>query len=48
MEGSCLEECYKACAGVARRWIQVLTNKGYGLNDEELIDYIGESRMLSK
>lgn len=43
-----MEECYEACGKVAQRWMDILINRGIGLDDAELIDYIGESRVLSK
>ena len=33
---------------MAQRWLDILLNKGIGLDDAELIEYIGESRVLSK
>jgi len=33
---------------VADRWYDILVSKGDYVNDEELIDYIGESRVISK
>jgi len=48
IEGKSLEECYKACAEVAERWYELLENEGAGMSNEELIEYIGEERRLSK
>lgn len=48
LSGETLEECYTSCGKVAQRWMDILINKGEGLDDEELIDYICESRVLSK
>ena len=39
---------YEECAKTARKWLELLEKRGQGIDDEELIDYIGESRMLSK
>ncbi len=43
-----MEECYNACGKVAERWLNILYNKGEGLDTEELVDYIGENRVMSK
>ncbi|KAL4468704.1 hypothetical protein ABPG74_005207 [Tetrahymena malaccensis] len=48
LAGRDLKECYEACAKVAKKWLNLLKNRGEGLNNEELIDYIGESKVLSK
>jgi DNA polymerase epsilon subunit 1 len=48
LHGNSLNECYSACARVADRWYSILENKGQGITDEELLDYIEESRMLSR
>ena len=48
LHGSSLNECYSACAKVADRWYSILENKGEGITDEELLDYIQESRMMSR
>ena len=46
LEGNTLQECYDACGEVADRWYDILVSKGDYVNDEELIDYIGESRVI--
>ena len=33
---------------MAERWLNILYNKGDGLDTEELLDYIGENRVMSK
>ena len=48
LKGGSIEEMYEECAKTARKWLELLDKKGHGIDDEELIDYIGESRMLSK
>jgi DNA polymerase epsilon subunit 1 len=48
LEGSSLQECYDACGEVADRWFDILDSKGSYVDDIELIDYIGEERVLSK
>ena len=48
LKGNNLRECYLECAEIARRWYSILELNGEGINDEELLDYIEESRMMSK
>lgn len=48
LSGTTLHECYEACGKVAQKWMDILLNQGQGLDDDELIDYICESRVLSK
>ena len=48
LEGTTLNECYKACAEVAERWYDVLESEGTTVTDEELVDYIGEEKFISK
>lgn len=48
LEGSTLQECYDACGEVGERWFDILDSKGEYVDDVELIDYIGEERVLSK
>ena len=48
LKGENLKECYHACGAIADRWYTVLENKGYGVPDEEILDYIQESRVMSK
>lgn len=46
--GTNLKECYQECGKVADKWLNLLHKKGEGLDDKELIYYIGASKMLSK
>ena len=48
LKGNDIKECYAACAEIAERWYSILEAEGRGISDEELIDYIEESRMMSK
>ena len=48
LEGSSLQECYDACGEVADRWYDILETQGDYVNDDELIKYIGEERVISK
>lgn len=33
---------------MAERWLNILYSKGAGIDIDELIDYIGENRVMSK
>ena len=48
LEGESLQECYDACGEVGDRWYDILDSKGEYIDDIELIEYIGESRVLQK
>lgn len=48
LQGKTLEECYAAVAAVANRWLDLIDTRGLDLRDEELIEYISESSMMSK
>ena len=48
LEGSSLQECYDACGEVGERWYDILDSKGEYIDDQELIEYIGEEKVLSK
>ena len=48
LEGTTLQQCYDACGEVGERWYDILDSKGEYVDDIELIDYIGEERVLSK
>ena len=48
LSGSNIQECYDAWGEVAERWYNILESEAAYITDEELIDYIAESRMLSK
>jgi DNA polymerase epsilon subunit 1 len=48
LEGKSLQECYDSCGEVAERWYDILETEGEYVDDSELIEYIGESRVLSK
>ena len=48
LEGKSLQECYDACGEVAEKWYDILETKGEYIDDTELIEYIGESRFLSR
>jgi len=48
LEGSTLQECYTACGEVAEKWFDILETEGEYIDDAELTEYIGETRVLSK
>jgi DNA polymerase epsilon subunit 1 len=48
LEGKSLQECYDACGEVAERWYDILETEGEYVDDTELIEYIGESKFLSR
>lgn len=43
-----MEECYQACGAVADRWLDILYERGEGIDDKELLEYIEESKSLNK
>ena len=47
MEGTSLQHNYDACGEMGERWYDILDSKGEYVDDIELIDYIGEERVLS-
>ncbi|GJJ12948.1 hypothetical protein Clacol_007195 [Clathrus columnatus] len=46
--GTTTEECYKAVAEVADRWLDILFTKGESLTNDELVELIAENRSMSK
>lgn len=48
LDGASLEECYMHCGSIAEKWLDILYKKGEGINDDELLEYIAESKTLSK
>lgn len=46
--GHSLEECYAAVAAVANRWLDMLDTRGVDLTDEEVIDLISQTCVMSK
>ncbi|GFR41060.1 hypothetical protein Agub_g1687, partial [Astrephomene gubernaculifera] len=48
LSGGTLEECYRAVAAVADRWLDLLDTRGVDLEDEELLGYISEATTMSK
>ncbi|CAD8196556.1 unnamed protein product [Paramecium octaurelia] len=48
LKGTNLTECYQACAEVGKKLLRILFTGGEGISQQELLDLIGESRVLSK
>ena len=48
LKGKNLTECYSEWAEIEKWWYSILELDGKGINDEELLDYIEERRMISK
>ena len=48
LAGGTLQECYGAVAAVANRWLDMLDTQGVDLTDEELVEHISESSVMSK
>ncbi|KAI5184513.1 DNA polymerase epsilon subunit 1 [Nematocida homosporus] len=48
LAGTTLEECYNALAQCAKYWIGIIEKKGGPLNQEEIFEYFGETRSMSK
>ena len=46
--GDSLETCYGAVAAIANRWLDMLETRGVDLTDEELLELISESTVMSK
>lgn len=48
LDGKSLQECYDACGEVGKKWYGILESEGAGLDDETLVEYIGEDRVINK
>jgi len=48
LEGQTLEEVYKRVGTIANRLLDMLDTKGREIDDEQLVDYISESSVMSK
>lgn len=48
LKGNSLSDCYKECAKVADNWYKILENKGEGITDDDLLEYIEETKIISK
>ncbi|PIC54700.1 hypothetical protein B9Z55_003843 [Caenorhabditis nigoni] len=48
LNGKTLEETYKAVAGDANHWLDILHSHGEEISDEELFDLISENRSMSR
>ena len=45
--GSTLAECYAAVAAVCNQWLDVLLSRGQGMEDDDIIELISESRSMA-
>ncbi|KAI5180633.1 DNA polymerase epsilon subunit 1 [Nematocida sp. AWRm80] len=48
LHGSTLEECYKELAKCAEYWIEIIQSKAQPMSQEEIFEYFGETRNMSK
>ena len=48
LKGDTLEEVYQAVGAIANRWLDMLWTKGANFEDEELMEFISESSVMSK
>ena len=48
VEGSNIQECYDSCAEVVDQWYDILDTEGKFISDQELIQLVGEKRVMSK
>jgi DNA polymerase epsilon subunit 1 len=48
LDGTNIEECYQAVGSVADKWYDFVEYRGQGRPLDEIIEYLGESRVLSR
>lgn len=48
LAGRTLQECYEAVGAVANQWLDVLDEKGFSMDDDELLHLISERKTISK
>jgi len=48
LKGNTLEEVYQAVGAIGNRWFDMLKTKGANFEDDELLEYISESSVMSK
>jgi len=48
LKGETLEEVYKAVGNIGNRWFDMLKTQGRNFDDEELLEFISESSVMSK
>lgn len=48
LNGDSLKSCYDGVASIANHWIDILERQGEDLDDDELFEYISESRVMSQ
>lgn len=48
LKGSTLKECYAHCAEIAKKYISIIQKQGQGMDVHQILDFLQESRVLSK
>ena len=48
LDGSTLQECYDSAGDIAEKWYNILDSKGEDVDDEELLEYIQEDRVIKQ
>ena len=48
LKGDTLEDVYNAVGGIGNKWLDMLYTKGADFDDEELLEFISESSVMSK
>jgi DNA polymerase epsilon subunit 1 len=48
VKGRNLKECYEICGKTCDKWLNVLFEKAAGMEEDEVIEFIGESKVLSR
>lgn len=46
--GATLEECYRHCASVAKKYLAIIQRNGQAMDTSQILDYLQESRVLSR
>ena len=46
--GASLEECYRHCATVAKKYLAIINRNGQAMDTHQILDYLQESRVLSR
>lgn len=46
--GGSLTECYQHCAAVAKKYLAIINRNGQAMDTHEILDYLQESRVLSR
>ncbi len=48
LEGGTIEQCYDSVGAICNKWLDVLTTKGYGMEDDALLELLVEQNNMSK